>query len=261
MEREDIPDFKMNIDENLKDDTKIKIDDNEFTYKDIKDIIPSFRKQEPIKCLIYWDDICQLTSLGLMEVINSVCKSDAKIDIEHFLSRTNEYSYGIKYVFKLYEKVLSKEDISRIKRKFYWKIMQISLKTSLFHSITRIDNYFDKMGFYFPFPFEHCDELKAEFRNMYFKNRTGENLQFYYASDNVGLNDIMKRDSYNVIITPNIVQAYDYIIKNDLKRITIIGPDAHNGVDDELYNMFYKFRRLPKPNYCEVTMYHEQIVM
>ena len=86
--------FEMNVDPKLQGDTKLNIGENEYTYDQIKDIYP-IHKQESIRCLIYWDDIIQLTSLGLIEIINSIFKLDAKVDIKHFLARDNNY---IKYL-------------------------------------------------------------------------------------------------------------------------------------------------------------------
>lgn len=256
--RPDIVDLKYNVDPNLTDDTKLQMGDNEVSYSDIKKFF-SPRKQDPIRCLVYWDDICQFTSLGLIEVVNEIAKADAKIDIEHFLTRPNEYSYGIQYVYKLYEKVLNKAQIQQIKRTFYWDIMCRSLRSSLFTSILRLDTYFDRLGFYFPFPFENNLQLKTEFREIFFKNRGQDKLQFYYASDKIAFNDIIKKGGYNCVITPNISQTYEYILKNDLKRITIVGPEDHNGLTPEIYNMLFRYKLLPRPNYCEINLYREQI--
>lgn len=255
--RPDMVDLKMNIDPNLKDDTMLKMGDRDVSYADLKKYF-SPRKQDPIRALIYWDDICQLTSIGLIEVINEVAKSNAKIDIEHFLTRPNEYAYGIHYVYKLYEKVLSKQKILEIKRALYWEIMERSLRTAFFTSILRLDKYFDKLGFFFPFHFKNEQKLKSEFKDIFFRDSTPDKIKFYFACDKVAFNDCIK-ESYNCVVTPNISQTYEYILKNDLKRIMILGPEAHNGLTPELYDMLNKISILPKPNYCEINVFHEQI--
>lgn len=255
--REDVIDFTMNVDEKLTDTTVLEKGDNTLTYADVKEHMPMV-KQEPIRALVYWDDICQLTSIGLLEVVNALCESNAKIDIEHFLSRPNEYCYGIDYVYKLYENVIPKDKINEIKKTFYWQIMQISLKTALFAGIMKIDTYFDKLGFYFPYKFPNANKLKVELRNIFFKDTTEDKLKFYYAEDGKSFNSLLL-EGYNSIVTPNISETYGFIMKSGLKRITILGPDAHNGVTPEMEKLFIKYRKFPKPNYCEVSLFPEQV--
>ena len=76
--RDDDINLKMKVDPNLKDDTVLQMGDNQVTYGELKDMYKVVN-QEPIRCLIYWDDVCQYTSLGLIEVINALFKTDAKI--------------------------------------------------------------------------------------------------------------------------------------------------------------------------------------
>lgn len=257
--RDDMVDFKMEVDPNLKNDTVLQKGDTDITYGDIKQFM-SLQRQEPIKCLVYWDDVCQLTSIGLLEVVNAVCKSDAKIDIVHFLTRPNEYCYGIDYVCKLYENVIKRDDIIALKRRFYWPIMQISLKTLLFRSIVKLDTYFDKLGFYFPFKFETANELKSDFNKIFFKNKGNNGISFYYAQeDKVGFNKLVKQEGYNSVITPNIATTFRDILSDGLGNITILGPDNHNGLTDEMYKFFYKNRKFPLPNDCKVSLFPEVV--
>lgn len=261
IKREDIPDLKMNIDPNLKDDTILEKNENEINYHYIKENL-GIKKSEPIRLLVYWDDICQLTSLGLIETLNSLFKTNALVDIEHFLTRPNEYDYGMKYVYKLFENICSKEDINKIKRELYWSIMQISLKTELFIGLTRMNSCFSQLGFYFPFHFSNCEQLRIELDKMFFTDHGMNNgVKFYYASSGVSFNDTMKQNCYNSIITPNIASTYAYIIQNKMKKITIMGPDAHNGLTPEMYELFYKYRKFPRPNYCSVSTFQEKIVI
>ena len=113
--RDDDINLKMKVDPNLKEDTVLQMGDNQVTYGELKDMYKVVN-QEPIRCLIYWDDVCQYTSLGLIEVINALFKTDAKIDFEHFFTRPNDYIYGIEYVYKLFENVLKPQEIDKIKR-------------------------------------------------------------------------------------------------------------------------------------------------
>lgn len=258
--REDIPELEMHVDPNLKDDTVLQMGKNSITYGELKEMYN--RQQDPINCLIYWDDICQYTSLGLIEVLNALSKTDVKVDLEQFFTRSNEYDIGIKYVYKLFENKLSKEEINKTKNMFYWKIMQLSFKSSLFLGLTKMSNYFTSLGFYFPCKFANCELLRSDLEKIFFPSSlTTKKVNFYYGKeDDIGFNNVLKNNNYNSIITPNIVSTLDFIIKNDLKKITIIGPDNHNGIDEELYNMFCKYHNLPRPNNCEIALFAEQIV-
>lgn len=256
LEREDIIEFTENIDPKMNDDTVIERENGfEYTYKDIKTSFPIHR-QEPIRCAIYWDDICQFTSIGLIELVNDICQSNAKIDLKHFMYRPNEYAYGIKYVYKLFENVLTKEQINEIKKNFYWRIMLTSLRTELFMGLIRMDTYFDRIGFYFPYKFENSEILKQDLKKIFFKNSVEEKIFFYYASDGVSFNSLLKQ-GYNSIITPNITDTYEYILNNKLEKITMVGPSMHNGISDELYNMFCKYSKLPRPNKCQISLFDE----
>jgi hypothetical protein len=163
-------------------------------------------------------------------------------------------------VYKLFEKVIPKDSINKIKKEFYWKIMQISLKSELFDSLNKMNSCFTKLAFYFPFPFENCEKLKGELTNLFFTNHgINGTVEFYYASNKVSFNELIKKHDFNTVITPNIATTYEYIIKNNLKKISIIGPDEHNGLTPELYEFFYKYRKFPRPNYCKVAEFPEKI--
>ena len=112
--------FEIKKDPKLTDDTEIKIGDKTVNYNYITDNFP-INKDKPMNILVYWDDVCQYTSFALIEIINCLYKCNAKIDIEHFFSRTNEYSDGMNYVYKLFEKSLKPKQIDQIKQKYYWK--------------------------------------------------------------------------------------------------------------------------------------------
>lgn len=259
--REDIPELEMHTDPNLKDDTQIQMGKNTITYGELKEIYNN-RRQEPINCLVYWDDICQFTSIGLIEVMNSLFEGNYKVDLERFFTRSNEYDIGIKYVYEIFKNTVAKETINKIKQQFYWKIMQLSFKSSLFMGLTKMSNYFSSIGFYFPYKFPNCEMLRCDFEKVFFPSSVSQNkVKFHYASeDKVGFNNLLKDANYNSIITPNVVSTLDFVIKNNLQKITILGPDAHNGIDDELYDMFYKYRNLPRPNNCEIGLFPEQVV-
>lgn len=251
--------LNMKIDPNLKSDTKLSMGENEITYEELSKMYPILN-QEPIRCIVYWDDIMQMTSLGLIDIVNALFKLDVKIDIKDFIERSNEYSNGLAYVFKQFENKVSKEDIIKIRDKYYWKILLISLKTTMFNSLQRTSSFFTKLGFWFPVNFENCETLKIGMKQLMFNNKPTDSLAFYYGNK-VTFHEAFKMGGYNSIITPNVKSSYNYIIKNDIMRISIIGPENHNGIDDETYKIFYKYKKLPRPNYCSVNLYKEDICL
>ena len=254
-------DFRLHInkDPNLKDDTKLKFGDNEYSYREIREMF-QYENQEPIRCLFYWDDIVQYTSLALIEVVNALKGLNATPDINHFLSRPNEYSNGLTYVFRIFEGKVSREEIIDIRNKYYWKILELSMKSGVFGAINRASSFFDRIGFWFPCRFDHADTLKLGLKDLLFKNKPNNVIEFHYGSK-VSFNDVLKNCNYNSVFTPNMLSTYEYIIKKDLKRITIIGPEGHNGFTDEMLTVFEKYAKLPKPNYCALSFYKEQLFM
>jgi hypothetical protein len=250
----------MKKDPNLKDDTILKMGDNEITYENLKEMY-KVKNHEPIRLLVYWDDVCQYTSIGLIETLNALTEGNAEIDIEHFLQRPNEYELGITYVYKLFEKVLTKDEVDFVRDRFYWKIMQISLKSKIFQSIMSISSFITQIGFFFPTKFETWDQLRIDIHGAYFKDMNPEIIQFYHGKTLDDFNNILKLSQYNCIITPDIKNTYNYIMDNDLERISIMGPNMHNGISDEVYEVFEKFKNFPKPNYCSVNLYEEQFVI
>ena len=249
--------LKMNIDPNLKDDTILDMGDNKVSYSEIKDMY-SINNQDPIRCIVYWDDIMQFTSIALIEIINNIYKFNFEVDFNHFFNRPNDYSNGLAYVFKAYEKVLPKEKIIEIRDKYYWKILEMALKSTVFISIQKTSSFFNKLGFWFPVSFQNSEMLKVGLKQLLMNDKAFDMLQFHFGTIE-SFHDAMKNGGYNSVITPNVQSTYNYILKNDMKRITIIGPEEHNGIDNETYKVFDKYKRLPKPNYCSISLYKEQL--
>ena len=250
--------YKLNRDPNLKPDTKIKIGDEEVNFDYITQNFP-INKEQPISLLVYWDDICQYTSFALIEILNILFKTDAKIDIEHFFNRTNQYVYGIDYVYKLFEKSLDKKTIDTVRYKYYWKILEMSVRSSLFGSIIKSNTFISRIGFYFPFRFQNCESLKSGLNKHIFNDKNPDGVQFYYG-DKVPFNDLLK-NGYNSIITPNVNTTYKYILDNNIKKIAIISTEAHNGISDETGRLLAKFGNRPKPNYCSISLYKEEFFL
>lgn len=257
MENKEEFEFIYKRDPNINDNTDFTVGDETVKYQDIVNSFP-INKDIPISILIYWDDICQFTSIGLIEALNVLFQSNAKIDLEHFFTRPNLYSNGMNYVYKMFEKTLTKDKIDMVKKEKYWQILEISLKSSIFASLIKISNYIDRIGFYFPYEFPNCISLKSGLNKFLFNDEKPNGVQFYYATKRK-FNNILGGDTYNAIITPNIVDTYKYILDNKLEKISIIGPENHNGIDQELAQLISKLENRPLPNYCSISLYKEQI--
>lgn len=250
--------FEFKKDPKLTGDTKIKIGKETVDYNYITQNFP-INKDKPMNILVYWDDVCQFTSLGLIEVVNCLLNCNAKIDIEHFLSRPNEFSNGMKYVYKLFEKSVKSNQIDQIKKKYYWKILEMSVKSSIYASLMKINTFVSRIGFVFPYKFTNCDSLRLGLNKCIFDNTKQDGVTFYYENERE-FNSILK-DGYNCIITPNISQTYKYILDNNLTHISIIGPEDHHGMDDQTINLLKKMNNCPKPNSCSISLYNEQLFL
>ena len=252
-------DFKITttIDKNLKPDTIIDVGDQKLTYSELKELFP-VKKDEPIRLLVYWDDVCQLVTPPLIDCINTIYGLNAKIDIEHFLDRTNDYVYGIDYCKKIFEKSLPPEEITKFKALFYWKILELSPQTAVLSSITNIGSCITELGFYFSYDFKEAKQLVTDFDKIIFPDR-GKHVRYFTPKDGA-FNKILEINRYNSVITPNIKSTYDYIINHKLERISIIGPEKHNGMELEILKLLAKLGNYPKPNKCELGFYAEQII-
>lgn len=257
MENNEDFEFNVKIDPKLTPETDIKVGKDTVKYSYITENFP-INKDVPISILVYWDDICQFTSIGMIEILNSLFESDAKIDLEHFFTRPNEYCYGMDYVYKVFEKTIPKQTIDKIKRKYYWKLLEISVKSAVFASLNRISSFIDRIGFYFPYKFDNCDSLEAGLNKYFFNDKKQYGVKFYYSTENK-FNELLKTECFNSIITPDIVSTYKYILENDLKRIAILAPEDHNNLNDELKDLLKKMANHPKPNYCSISLYKEQV--
>lgn len=246
-------------DPKLNSSTIIKNGEEETTYGNILEDFP-IKKDSPISLLVYWDDVMQFTSLGLIEILNALYKTNAQVNIEHFFERPNSYSNGMNYVYKLFEKSLKKEEIDKVKREKYWQLLEISLRSSIFAGLTNINTFIDNIGFFFPYKFFNCDSLRIGLNKYFFNDKNPNGVKFYYGNE-VTFNSILDNGLYNSIITPNITATYKYILDKDIKKIAIIGPDSHNGIDDELAKLMSKLENRPKPNYCSVSVYKEQVFL
>lgn len=251
--------FIENKDDILKTDPDIKIGDATVKYSDISNMYP-VNKQVPVKMLIYWDDLCQYTSLGLIDLINKIFGTNEKVDIEHFLTRNNQYINGMNYVYEVFKNVLTKDQINDIKHKFYWNLIEMSLKSSVYESVININTFFNKLTFYFPYKFKNCEKLEMGLRKIFNPSESHQTqFSFAYRTD-IGFNDLLKQGNYNSVMTPSAGSTYKYILDNNLKKIDIFSSLDHNGMDDELISLFGKYNRLPKPNYCDLHLFYEQVV-
>lgn len=255
---EEMTKFTFKKDKKLSDDTEINVGEEKITYNDIKNLYP-INKDRPISLLVYWDDVVQYTSIALCEIICAIKNIKINFDFEHFFNRTNDFVYGMDYVYKLFEGIIKKEEIDEIKKKNYWKILELSLKTSIFGSLIRTSTFYHNISFYFPYRFSNCDQLLADLNKVFKCNNTGC-VTFLYENE-ISFEEALKNFSYNSVITPNINKTYEYIIENNLKRISIIGPSEHNGLSIEVLNLIKQLKNFPKPNYCSVEFYLEQIYM
>lgn len=249
--------FEINRDPKLTPDTDIKIGKDTVKFSYIEENFP-INKDIPISILVYWDDVCQYTSIGMIEILNALFQSNAKIDFEHFFERPNDYCYGMDYVYKVFEKTIPRQTIDKVKKQKYWQLLEISVKSAVFASLSRVSSFINKIGFYFPYRFVNCDSLRLGLNKFFYNDSNPNGVQFHYGTDS-SFNSLLKTHNYNSIITPNILSTYQYILDNDLKKISIIGPEDHNKLDDDMKELLSKMSGRPKPNYCSLNLYKEQL--
>lgn len=261
--------FRMfNVDDNGKE-IHYTGKEERLSKEDIEALFPAFNNSE-FRFLIFWDDMAQFTSLGLMDVLNENGMQDDAFNYGtfSFLNRSNEYTNGLKFVqgaLEEYKKELidrfrevrnqgfmeeidkreamdieasvkanltfSLEELEKIYKDRYFEIIQHSPFNGILNSILISLHTISSITFVFKHKFEGMKRLAKEFNDTF--NVSGKtHIQVDNLEDN-SIDEILLKYVPNVIFACDMGTVWESIVKNNLSKIELFCNPIHNGLTDE----------------------------
>lgn len=226
----------------------INIAGNKITAKEFIERYKKFLEGKH-NFLVFWDDIVQATSFGLLAMIVEEHKlKDVVVDFQDYLDR--DEALGVHYVYnKLKKYKFSKEYIEKYYIKNYNIILKISPKTNVLEKIITMVPTIENLKFVFRTRFDFLEKFAKDYEDLL----NGEDLNFLIFNDrkerikvsNIYMNTIeevsfvnklFKLDNsiFNTTFYSDITQIYYNIIKYKCPFFIIISTENHNGMDDSL---------------------------
>jgi len=210
---------------------------------------------------IYWDDVIQYTSLGLIDVLYEKYKIDNDLPIKSFLERDFNITYGYDFVIKHMENYdISKEIIDEVFKTNYKEILKRSPITKNGKGLLRLRNICNMMYFVFAHevdtsgildtlqnvvPIDHVCGTKALYNNGI--------TEEIFLKEHLSYNIKTKIDIY---VAQDGGAYIDYAINNDVHDTIIIAPDTHNGISPGA-QLIYLDTEGSAPNECNIHFISE----
>lgn len=283
--------FQLNTDEKLKNDELVfknyefnkfgsvpKFNDKEtkLSYDDIQRMYPAFSGGGHVNnCVLFWDDIVQYTTLGAMDLFQSLIidtyneekgikpLSD-KVDFytNEFFNRKNELIEGYKFMFIAYDGVYSTQQIRRFIEKFYKIILTKSPFSGILPSIGHALQLIERITIIFN---EYLDKafietfIKDLFKYFNVKNNS-KKIDILFKRDYTKESEIYKFNTPSVIFTPNGSYTINALLELDIKDTEIFTNIIHNGLSPDFLDIYVnKLEMSVGPNRSRIHFYEDQI--
>ncbi|MGL4949618.1 MAG: hypothetical protein ACRC5M_04490 [Anaeroplasmataceae bacterium] len=224
------------VDERLKDpNTKLKFGNNEFTLAEINNIIPS--KEKKLDIFVEWDNMCQYTVFGMLDVINDIIKEKRTIDIYSFLRR-EDYPLGLDYLKNVIYPDINPQLIDKVIEKFYVDITAKSPVTAFFNKINLMKFMLNSVTFMFRYDAPNLDSFVDEISKDKFDGKV--NCKYViYNSEEMEIAAIKEFSLKEMYVVPDMGLYYKSMIEFDKYNTTILSYRDHNGVNP--YILAYYF--------------------
>lgn len=226
--------------------TKDKMSFDEFQKLDAE--FSQANKREKINILLYWDDIIQSTTYGLL--IHTLTSNGQKVEkkhIEGFVDRGRDFKNS-----RPWDYVATKTDMTSIYLKdlYIRDYDQILMKSPFLDSGSAVYNLLvskvvDTVTVYFSVDHENLDFSNESIKEMF----VGTDNEKFDLSVKFNCKYLMKQDdevdlhhgrkdlhgNYDYIFTSHADDVLEYIFKNKVMNRTIVTPEYHNGLGPAIY--------------------------
>ena len=254
-----------------------KFNDKEtkLNYSDIQRLYPAFSGGGHItNCVLFWDDIIQYTTLGAMDLFQSLIidtyneergievSKNVDFYVNEFFNRKNELIEGYKFMFIAYDGIYSTQQIKRFIEKFYKLILAKAPFSGILPSIGNAIQMIDRITLVFD---EYLDKqftdnlIKDLFKYFNVKNNS-KKIDILFKRDYSKESEIYKFNTPSVIFTPNGSNTLKALLELDIKNAEIFTNIIHNGLSPDFLDIYVnKLDMSIGPNRSKIHFYEDQI--
>ena len=283
--------FNYNIDDKLKN-SKIKFRKYDFpnenrskpNFKDdsvevdldtIHRLNPIYNSDEIHSCILFWDDICQFTTLGALDLFKELVidtyekekniKEEDKFEFEYFheefFGRTNDLIDTEKFMYIALNSIYSLTQLKRFYKKFYNIILTKSPMSGIIPAIGSSIHMIKRVIIVFNFKLseEIKQRLKKDLYEYWDIKQIAKEI-IITDLETVDENEIY--DSYrpSAIFTRKANVTLAILLKINIKNVDIFTHVKHNGLsEDFLENYVYKLKMTIAPGFNKIYFYDDQI--
>lgn len=244
------------------DDMKVRICGKDMSLGDARNYYDNFLEHR-YKMILFWDDIVQYTSLGLLDLLYQYNDIHEKIIVSEIFDRDFP-TYTIDKIYEIGKNHnLSKEYINSFFESHYEEILKCSPLSKGAQSFFKLRDILDSMILIFSYKFDSCEKIVKELTETYptrqyssinimFKNnKTEEEILNNIYNTNKTYVDIVALQEGGALV--------ELIAKHDLHEITIMCPEHHNGIAPAALIYFTEGDDFMGPNNSPLVLLKEEI--
>jgi len=220
-------------------------------YREMEKITSDYSKKKK-NVLVFWDDILQFTTLGLVDCLMDYFKVDESVDFDlrnYFfrgVENSNYITFTINVFRELFQKELTEDFIKKFEKKYYPLILQKSPVAAAYGTFIKMYPLHAEMFICFRYNFDGCRELCESIFNQ-IPIKAGMSMKFGFLEEHNGdeYEFMMKNgERYDIIMIQDLSKAFRYLddIDNEKERI-LMAPHIHNGVHEDYFAILYEMTR------------------
>jgi len=253
----------------LSDEETITFDNTEMTMGHYREMEEKFSPKEKSKksVILFWDDMMQFTTIGLVECLLEYVHEDAGIvwDYTKFFYRgydNTDYITFVKSFFLTeYEVTLTDQFIKDFQKDNYAEILKKSPASSFFMPFFRCEPIYKNVLLCFRTHFEGIESFAKSFYDNYFTGRFNIPISVATLDNYKNEYEFLVKNcaEVDIFILQNLGHAFDYIEDSHRYNLNLIGPSVHNGIEAGYFEVAYQLYKSDRvgPNNSELTIFNE----
>lgn len=199
-------------------------------------------EDRPIRAIIFWDDVVQLTSYRVLELLIAQYKLPIKASLNAFLERDEVYGY--EYVESVVKKFgITAQVIREFYKRNYREILFSSKTSDILHNIMDLKASASKIHFVFRYDLPDLHDLISSIQST--KIPRDQNPIITYSV----LNGMSEEDFFtrylsekpgdcDMIFALDGGMVYQQILYGEHVNKTIVCPINHNGIEPNIFLLF-----------------------
>lgn len=226
-------------------DAKIVISGKKMTLREFRKIEKKYKdsyERSKEDAIVFWDDICQLTSLGLISYIEKIEEISIEYNIDDYFRRTE--SDIVKYVHSLLvENKIDKtiEYVADVFKENYAKILEMSPVTNTFTSIMRCTPVYISLTFIFSHDWDGRNTLVKSIKEEF--GIESDIINSLVVGDK-DIEDFIKDDlpiNWSTAFASSVVPLVEFIYTKERLGTNLFAPEHRGYLDNEVHALSRKF--------------------